>query len=95
MIQTKGATSQMDQVISKELAKFLENSPSVFHAVDNMENILTREKFTRLYENQRWALSPGGRYFVARNGSSLIAFTIPDHDFKGLRCRRNSFLPPR
>ena len=85
MIQTKGATSQMDQVISKELAKFLENSPSVFHAVDNMENILTREKFTRLYENQRWALSPGGRYFVARNGSSLIAFTIPDHDFKGLR----------
>lgn len=75
----------MDQVISKELAKFLENSPSVFHAVDNMENILTREKFTRLYENQRWALSPGGRYFVARNSSSLIAFTIPDHDFKGLR----------
>ena len=52
----------MDQTFSKELAKFLESSPSAFHAIDNMENILIREKFVRLYENQRWQISPGGRY---------------------------------
>ena len=75
----------MDQTFSKELAKFLESSPSAFHAIDNMENILIREKFVRLYENQRWQISPGGRYFVDRNGSSLIAFTVPESGFKGLR----------
>lgn len=75
----------MDQTFSKELAKFLESSPSAFHAIDNMENILIREKFVRLCENQRWQISPGGRYFVDRNGSSLIAFTVPESGFKGLR----------
>ena len=75
----------MDQTFSKELAKFLESSPSAFHAIDNMENILIREKFVRLYENQRWQISPGGRYFVDRNGSSLIAFTVPESGFKGMR----------
>lgn len=75
----------MDQTFSKELAKFLESSPSAFHAIDNMENILIREKFVRLCENQRWQISPGGRYFVDRNGSSLIAFTVPESGFKGMR----------
>lgn len=75
----------MDQTFSKELAKFLESSPSAFHAIDNMENILIREKFVRLYENQRWQISPGGRYFVDRNDSSLIAFTVPESGFKGMR----------
>ena len=75
----------MDYTVSKELAQFLEGSPSCFHAVENMKNPLLNENFVELQENQKWHIQPGGRYFVTRNGSSLIAFTIPQHGFKGMR----------
>lgn len=75
----------MDYTVSKELAQFLEGSPSCFHAVENMKKPLQNENFVELQENQKWHIQPGGRYFVTRNGSSLIAFTIPQHGFKGMR----------
>ncbi len=75
----------MDRTISKELAHFLESSPSCFHAAEKMQKYLLEENFEQLHENQKWAVAPGGRYFVTRNGSSLIAFSIPSHSFKGMR----------
>lgn len=75
----------MDYKISQELAEFLENSPSSFHAAENMKNALLNEHFEQLHENQKWQVRPGGRYFVMRNGSSLIAFAIPEYEFKGMR----------
>lgn len=75
----------MDYKISKELAEFLENSPSCFHAAENMKKALLNEHFEQLHENQKWQVRPGGRYFVMRNGSSLIAFAIPEYEFKGMR----------
>ena len=75
----------MNHTIIKELIHFLENSPSCFHAVSNTESILLSEGFTRLYENEKWELTKGGRYFVTRNGSSLIAFTIPENRPAGMR----------
>ena len=75
----------MDYTVSKELAQFLEGSPSCFHALENMKKPLLNENFVELQENQKWHIQPGGRYFVTRNGSSLIAFTIPQHGFKGMR----------
>lgn len=75
----------MEHKISQQLARFLENSPTCFHAVDNMEKILLKEQFKQLKENEKWHISPGGRYFVTRNDSSLIAFTIPERHFSGMR----------
>ena len=75
----------MNHTIIKELIHFLENSPSCFHAVSNAESILLSEGFTRLYENEKWKLTKGGRYFVTRNDSSLIAFTIPETRPAGMR----------
>ena len=75
----------MDYTVSKELAQFLEGSPSCFHAIENMKNILSEEHFEQLQENRKWHVQPGGRYFVTRNSSSLIAFTVPEHGFKGMR----------
>ena len=75
----------MDHTVSKDLAQFLEGSPSCFHAIENMKNILSEEHFEQLQENRKWHVQPGGRYFVTRNGSSLIAFTVPEHGFKGMR----------
>lgn len=62
---------------AERLLKFLDQSPSSFHAVWNMKERLLDEGFEKLREDERWSLQPGGRYVVTRNGSALIAFTIP------------------
>ena len=71
--------------ISKQLIEFIDKSPTCFHAVKTMSDMLREEGFTELREDQKWHIEKGGRYFVARNGSSLIAFTIPEQDMKGMR----------
>ena len=60
----------------REMLDFLQASPTAFHAVREAERLL--EGFTPLEENSRWALRPGGRYYVTRNRSSLIAFALPE-----------------
>ena len=75
----------MYREISEQLIEFIDKSPTCFHAVKTMSDMLREEGFTELRENQKWHIEKGGRYFVARNGSSLIAFTIPEQDMKGMR----------
>ena len=71
--------------ISKQLIEFIEKSPTCFHAVQTMSEMLKDEGFTELRENRKWKIENGGKYFVTRNGSSLIAFTIPEQEMKGMR----------
>lgn len=74
----------MGKNISQQLLEFIENSPTCFHAVQAMTDILSAEGFTELKENQKWHIENGGRYFVTRNGSSLTAFTVPFQEMKGM-----------
>ncbi|UZE94862.1 M18 family aminopeptidase [Alkalimarinus alittae] len=67
------------------LMSFLKRSPTPFHAVSNMESALLQAGFERLDESVEWVLKPQGRYFVARNGSSLIAFSVGDNPSDGIR----------
>lgn len=62
------------QDINQGLLDFIHASPSPFHTVDVISKRLDAEGFTRLSETQPWKLEEGGRYYVTRNGSSLIAF---------------------
>lgn len=71
--------------INRELLEFLDNSPSSFHAVANMEALLDKAGCTRLLEGHKWELEPGKGYYVSRNGSALIAFRIPVKDFAGFQ----------
>lgn len=57
-----------------ELLGFLQRSPGPFHAVEHMTRLLELAGFRQLYELDSWGLEPGGKYFVTRNDSSLIAF---------------------
>ena len=68
----------MSNKITTDLLEFIENSPSCFHAVQTTKEILTKHGFTELSEDQTWNLTPGNDYFVTRNGSSIIAFSIPE-----------------
>lgn len=56
------------------LIRFLDSSPSPYHAVATMSQRLTAAGFQRLDEKQAWDIVPEGRYFVTRNASSIIAF---------------------
>lgn len=58
------------------LFDFLENSKTAYHAVENSARILSENGFVRLEENEKRALKEDGKYFVTRNGSALIAFTV-------------------
>ncbi|MCI7304611.1 MAG: M18 family aminopeptidase [Clostridiales Family XIII bacterium] len=69
--------------INKQLFDFIEKSPSCFHAIDNMKRELTEHGFEELSEADSWKLVRGGRYFVTRNLSSLIAFHIPKEEGVG------------
>lgn len=64
------------QQTAQDLLDFIDASPSPWHAVASMESRLLTVGFTRLHEVDRWKLSAGGRYFVVRGASSIIAFTL-------------------
>ena len=57
--------------------KFVQASPSAFHAVAAAVKLLEEKGFAPLKERDSWQLVPGGKYYVTRNLSSLIAFTVP------------------
>jgi len=63
---------------AKPFCKFLSNNPTVFHAAAALAAQCEEAGFTRLSERDEWKLEKGGKYFVERNGSSLIAFGVGD-----------------
>ena len=60
-----------------ELLGFIENSPSPFHAVEEINGNLEKAGFTRLYEQDDWSLERGKGSYVCRNYSSVLAFRVP------------------
>lgn len=66
----------------QELFDFIQQSPSCFHVIENVKKQLTEQGFEELCENKNWQIKEGGKYFVTRNLSSVIAFKVPTKDFK-------------
>lgn len=61
----------------ESMLQYIQESPTGFHAVANLANRLTAAGYTRLAEGE-WDLVPGGRYFVTRGGTALLAFRMPE-----------------
>ena len=62
------------QQCSADLLHFIDYSPSPWHAVKTIETQLVSFQFQKLYETEMWDLECGGRYYVVRGDSSIIAF---------------------
>ncbi len=60
----------------QNLLEFIDQSPTPFHAVREMTDTLSDKGFIELKEADAWKLTPNARYFLTRNDSSLIAFTV-------------------
>jgi aspartyl aminopeptidase len=61
---------------NQQLLDFIHQSPTPFHAVENMKKLFDEAGFQALAEEDSWNLLSGGRYYVIRNGSSIIAFVM-------------------
>lgn len=63
---------------AKKFLKYLNASPSPWHAVNEAANILKSSGYQELKEasTQPWNLQKNGKYFVRRHGSALWAFAI-------------------
>ena len=66
----------MYKEVSREVLSFIQKSPTAFHAVEQMRNILKENGYEELLEGQKWSIQPGQRYFVTRNNSSIIALNL-------------------
>ncbi len=72
-----------NNLVAEELLTFIRKSPSVYHVIDNMKDILSERGYVELRECDRWQIEPGRGYYVVRNGSSMIAFHLPEGTAKG------------
>ena len=68
---------------NKELMSFLDKSPTDFHAISSIKKKLVASGYSELAESEKWELTEGGKYFVTRNDSSIIAFRVPRFNFTG------------
>ena len=65
------------KMLAKELLGFIGNSPSCYHVTENFAEMLKNQGYRALNEQDKWDIQPGGKYYVTRNGSSIIAFRVP------------------
>ena len=55
---------------------FISENPTIFHAVNFVSKRLEDHGFKKLSEREQWTIEKGGKYYLERNGSSVIAFTV-------------------
>lgn len=67
----------MYQNTAERLLEFIQKSPTAFQAAAEMRRRFLEQGFAELKEEERWSIEKGGSYFVSRNNSAVIAFTIP------------------
>ena len=71
----------MDTV--KKLFRFLDESPTCYHAAANAKAALTAAGAVELRESEQWKLEKGTLYVVERGDSALVAFRVPEGPFHG------------
>ena len=69
--------------IINDLIEFIDNSPINYFAVKNSIELLEKNDFKKLEENEKWKLEKGGKYFVSRDDTALIAFSVGDDPRRG------------
>ncbi|MEF2794837.1 MAG: M18 family aminopeptidase, partial [Hydrogeniiclostridium sp.] len=73
----------MDEIQS--IFSFLNAGVSPWHAAAEAGRRLTEAGYERLDESQPWSLVPGGKYYVTRNGSAVLAFRLPHTPVASMR----------
>ncbi len=72
----------MDTRIEK-LKTYLDSAHSVYHAVAGIVTELESQGYAQLSEGCPWQLEKGGKYYLTRGGSAVIAFRVPKGEALG------------
>ncbi len=67
----------------ESLTEYLDSARSVYHAVAGVVWALESEGYVQLHERESWQLVPGGKYYVTRGDSAVMAFRLPAGDPEG------------
>lgn len=72
-----------ETIFAADLLQYLNDSPTAYHAVENGATLLKDCGFQELRETESWSLQKGGKYFVVKNHSALVAFAVGESDLAG------------
>lgn len=72
----------MEKNLALDLIDFLYKSPTAHHSVKTIKERLDLNGFTEVKESDKWSLQKDGKYYVIKNDSALIAFTIGNGDIE-------------
>lgn len=67
----------------QKLFRFLDESPTCYHAAANVLTALKEAGAVELRESEPWKLERGSLYAVERGDSAVIAFRVPEEPFRG------------
>jgi len=79
-----------------DLMEFLDKSPVNFLVTEEITRRLLQAGFTSLDPADEWNLIPGGKYFITKNGSAVMAFALsasasaPDCGYKIISAHSDS-----
>ena len=76
-------TEKKERNYDKERLDFIQAEPSAYHGIEEQKKRLLAEGYEQLLESANWTIRAGGKYFVTRNGSAIIAFRVPEGTFRG------------
>lgn len=62
--------------LASEIIDFIYDSPTAFQAVSSVKSILDESGFKELQLNKKWSIKKGGKYYVTKNLSAIVAFTV-------------------
>lgn len=66
----------MEKKLAQELIDFLYESPTAYHAAYSVKDILDKEGFEEIFEKDSWNLKKGGKYYLVKNNSAVIALEV-------------------
>ncbi|KAH8664235.1 aminopeptidase I zinc metalloprotease-domain-containing protein [Xylariales sp. PMI_506] len=66
------------EAFTAPFCKFLQESPTIFHAVDYFKTKAEKLGYVEVTERSDWngKIVPGGKYYSTRNGSTIVAWTV-------------------
>ena len=75
---------------------YLDKAHSQYHAIDLLKKQLEESGYTAICEGANWKMEKGGKYYLTRGGSAIIAFRIPEETPMGFmmsasHCDRPTF----
>mmetsp|Transcript_37294 Transcript_37294/g.117346 ORF Transcript_37294/g.117346 Transcript_37294/m.117346 type:complete len:583 (-) Transcript_37294:67-1815(-) len=73
---TSDFSDEYSPATARDMLEFINKSWTAFHATEEAKKMLDAAGYVQLSERDEWDIKPGGKYYVTRNMSSIIAFAV-------------------